>query len=266
MAIPKINDLDNKQWKDYGDILTDSLWLINRRDNTGSHAPDYWGNYIPQIPHQMMRRYTRKGDWVLDPFLGSGTTLIEAQRMGRHGLGVELQPRVAELAKERIQAEKNPHSVKAEIAVGDSSSFNFKKHLGKLGVKSVQLAMLHPPYFDIIQFSEDQRCLSNASDIDSFLESMRKVVAGCNSVLDPGRFLCLVIGDKYAKGEWIPLGFLTMQVVQEAGFTLKSIVVKNFEETAGKKGAQQLWRYRALVGGFYVFKHEYVFVFQKNRR
>jgi hypothetical protein len=41
------------------------------------------------------------------------------------------------------------------------------------------------------------------------------------------------------------------------------IAVKNFEETRGKRNQKELWRYRALVGGFYVFKHEYIFIFQK---
>jgi len=85
-------------------------------------------------------------------------------------------------------------------------------------------------------------------------------------VLDSGRYLALVIGDKYAKGEWIPLGFLTMNAVLQRGFTLKSVIVKNFDETAGKRNQKELWRYRALAGGFYIFKHEYIFVFVKRDR
>ena len=76
--------------------------------------------------------------------------------------------------------------------------------------------------------------------------------------------MALVIGDKYAKCEWIPLGFYAMNAVLEQDFTLKSIVVKNFEQTAGKRSQEELWRYRALVGGFYVFKHEYIFIFRKR--
>lgn len=48
------------------------------------------------------------------------------------------------------------------------------------------------------------------------------------------------------------------------GYDLKSIVVKNFEDTRAKRNVKELWRYRALVGGFYVFKHEYVLIFQKR--
>jgi len=66
------------------------------------------------------------------------------------------------------------------------------------------------------------------------------------------------------KGDWIPLGFQTMNEVLQRGFSLKSIIVKNFEETAAKRQQQELWRYRALVGGFYIFKHEYIFLFKKQ--
>lgn len=47
----KYNDLDPKKWKEYSDINTDSLWLIEKRDNSGAHSGDYHGNFVPQIPH-----------------------------------------------------------------------------------------------------------------------------------------------------------------------------------------------------------------------
>jgi hypothetical protein len=74
----------------------------------------------------------------------------------------------------------------------------------------------------------------------------------------------VVIGDKYAKGDWIPLGFQTMNDILGRGFSLKSIIVKNFEDTSGKRNQKELWRYRSLVGGFYIFKHEYIFLFKKQ--
>ena len=66
----KINDINLNRWKEYDDIRTDSLWIIGKRDSTGVHTADYWGNFIPQIPNQMIKRYTKKGEWVLDPFVG----------------------------------------------------------------------------------------------------------------------------------------------------------------------------------------------------
>ncbi len=259
----KINDINLNRWKEYEEIITDSLWIVDRRDTSGAHLGWYWGNFIPQIPRQMMLRYTKKGEWVLDPFAGSGTTLIECRRLGRNGIGIELNPVVAQKARELLVQEPNHHRVTTEIWIGDSTSFDFRQQLAAKGIQAVQLLILHPPYHDIIQFSEDPRDLSNSCSVEDFLQRLKAVVVNTSDVLEQGRYLVLVIGDKYAHGEWIPLGFYAMQEVLDVGYKLKSIVVKNFEETRGKRNQKELWRYRALVGGFYVFKHEYIFIFRK---
>jgi hypothetical protein len=259
-----INDINLRRWKEYAEINTDSLWIIDRRDSSGVHSAGYWGNFVPQIPRQLMMRYTKQGDWVLDPFAGSGTTLIEGQRLGRNTIGVELQERMAEQARRLVAAEPNPYGVTSELYAADSTSADYCAMLGAHGRRSAQLAIMHPPYFDIIKFSDDPRDLSNTPTIEAFLELVGRVVANIAPVLDQGRHLAMVIGDKYAKGDWIPLGFQTMNEVMRHGFALKSIIVKNFEQTAGKRAQKELWRYRALVGGFYIFKHEYIFLFRKQ--
>ncbi|GAB4304768.1 MAG: DNA methyltransferase [Myxococcota bacterium] len=260
----KINDLNLNKWKEYEDIITDSLWVLGKRDNSGAHTGDYWGNFIPQIPNQLLQRYTKRGEWVLDPFLGSGTTLIECRRLGRNGIGVELQEKVAKAAENLIANEINKHKVQTKVIVGDSTSLDFKESLRAAGVETVQFVIMHPPYWDIIKFSDDERDLSRAKGISGFLDMLGRVVDNSYDILDRGRYLALVIGDKYSKGEWIPLGFYCMQEVMKRGFLLKSVIVKNFDETKGKMNQKELWRYRALVGGFYVFKHEYIFLFQKS--
>jgi hypothetical protein len=259
-----INDINLNRWKEYEDIYTDSLWLVNRRDGSGVHSAGYWGNFIPQIPNQMMRRYTRAGDWVLDPFAGSGTTLIEAQRLGRHSIGVELRADAADRARSLIAVERNERTAVCEVITADSLAIDYRALLRRHGQESAQLVILHPPYFDIIKFSDDPRDLSNAASVDAFLEMIGRMIDAVGPVLDAGRYLALVIGDKYAKCEWIPLGFQAMSEVLKRDFTLKSIIVKNFEETTGKRSQKELWKYRALVGGFYIFKHEYIFVFRKR--
>jgi DNA modification methylase len=262
----KINDLNLNRWKEYNDILTDSLWILNKRDKSGAHNAEYWGNFIPQIPNQFLKRYTKQGEWVLDAFLGSGTTLIECKRLGRNGIGVELLPEVADLANKNISAEENKFNVITEVINADSTELNFKQELEKRNIKSVQFLIMHPPYWDIIKFSKNSRDLSNAKSVEEFLNLFGKVVDNTYDILDKERYFALVIGDKYSQGEWIPLAFYTMNEVLKRGYILKSIIVKNFEETKGKMNQKELWRYRALVGGFYIFKHEYIFLFKKVKK
>lgn len=260
----KINDINLLRWKEYEEIITDSLWVFDKRDTSGAHLAWYWWNFIPQIPHQMMLRYTKKGDWVLDTFVGSGTTLIECRRLGRNGIGIELNPEIAQRAKELIEKEQNKDNVVNEIIIGDSRRIDIKQILGKYGIKQVQLLIMHPPYHDIIKFSKDKEDLSNAKNTEEFLKMFGEVIDNTTPYLEKERYFALVIGDKYSKGEWIPLGFYCMQEVLKRGYLLKSIIVKNFEETRGKRNQKELWRYRALVGGFYIFKHEYIMLFKKK--
>ncbi|MCI0338776.1 MAG: site-specific DNA-methyltransferase [Acidobacteria bacterium] len=263
-----LNDLDLDRWREYSEIITDSLWLIPERDRSGVHLADYHGNFVPQIPYQAMRRYTRRGDVVLDAFLGSGTTLIECRRLGRHGVGIELKSELAQQAAERIESQNNPHEITTQVVTGDSCNSVvaqrlITKALKKIDREQCQLVILHPPYHSIIRFSDLSEDISNCPSVEVFRQKIGQVVDVVTPFLEATRFLVLVIGDMYAGSEWIPLGFHCMQEVLDRGYKLKSIVVKDMQGNRAKRNLENIWRYRALAGGFYIFKHEYVMFFQK---
>src|SRR5262249_28197463 len=204
--------------------------VVPRRDTAGAHLGWYWGNFIPQIPEQLMRRYTKKSDWVLDPFLGSGTTLIECRRLGRNGLGVELNDQVAAKAIELIDRQTNRHKVAPTGVTGDSRHLDLARLLREAGASSVQLLLMHPPYHNIINFSHEPADLSNAPTTETFLKMFGEVLDNCTPLLERGRYFGLVIGDRYEAGEWIPLGFLCMNEVLKRCYRLKSVIVKNFDQ------------------------------------
>lgn len=270
IIMPKINDLNLKEWKKYPDIITDSLWVIPERDKSGSHKGDYHGNFIPQIPNQLIRRFTKEGDVVLDTFLGSGTTLIECRRLGRNGIGIELVKGVAKLARDRIsQQSLFDKSTFVNILVGDSTKQSTKREVVKIlenrHQRDVHLIIMHPPYHDIIKFSDKKEDLSNASSIDDFVTLFGKVVENFVGLLKKNHYLAVVIGDKYTDSEWVPLSFYVMnEVMKHNDLKLKSVLVKNMVNNRAKRNQNNLWRYRALVGGFYIFKHEYILLFQKK--
>jgi len=261
------NDLDLDRWRELNDVWTDSLWLIPSREKGDGHRLEYHGNFVPQIATQLFRRFAREGDVVLDLFLGSGTSAIEAVRMNRRCLGVELQSELLDHVRERL-----PEAVadgRVRLLQGDSSRAKTRDRVRRELCAAFQqehadLLVLHPPYDDIIQFSEHPADLSNQADTQAFLRAFGRVARHGYALLQPGRFAALVIGDKYAASQLAPLGFLCMQAMNRAGFRTRSIVVKNIVGNEAAKGrASNLWRYRALKHGFYIFKHEYVMVFQK---
>ncbi len=260
----RINDINLSRWKEYDDIITDSLWMEKGRDRSSGHSAWYWGNFIPLIPRQMMLRYTKKGDWVLDPFMGSGTTLIESRRLGRNAIGVDLNPETVTRATGIIDGTGNPFQVSTRSYAGNSLAIDYRTLMKENDIGNFQLVILHPPYQDIIRFSESPDDLSTIEDTGTFIKKIGELSEKMGEVLQKGRYLVLVIGDKYSKGVHIPLGFYCMNEIMQRGFLLRSIVVKNFDTTRGKRSSEQLWRYRALSGGFYVFKHEYIFIFSRE--
>jgi hypothetical protein len=264
----EFSDIDLSRWKDYDDVILDSLWLLGPRDKTGPHVGDYWGNFIPQIPRQVLTRFTRRGDIVIDLFSGMGTTLIECKRLGRSGLGVEIDPVVAERSLQRIDSAENPYGVPVAVLVGDSTLAITAKRvndtLEEWGADVADCVILHPPYHDIIKFSECNGDLSSVSSEEAFLDKIGLVARHAFEMLKPAGFMALVIGDKYVNSRLVPLGFMCMQRCTDAGFILKAINVKEIlNNERGKGKNSNLWKYRALVGGFYLFKHEYIMIFRK---
>ncbi len=263
---PSYSDIDLNRWREYDHVWTDSLWQIESRDRSGGHRLDYHGNFVPQIATQAYLRYTKEDDVVLDLFLGSGTSAIEAARLKRRLVGIELKPDLVQAVQAKIAPDLLDERIR--LLQGDSAApgtaARVRETLAEMKADHAQLLLLHPPYHDIIHFSQDDDDLSNAPKLETFLDLFETIARHGFDLLEPGRFAVLIIGDKYAKGELIPLGFYCMERMQRAGFRCKGIVVKNITGNEVSKGRNSnLWRYRALAGGYYIFKHEYVIVFQK---
>ncbi|MBR1681647.1 site-specific DNA-methyltransferase [bacterium] len=260
------NDINLKEWKNYPDVKTDTFWQFPTRLKTGGHSNEYHGNYIPQIAQQLLQRYTKKGDVVLDLFFGSGTTGIEALNENRRCIGVELKQELVDSVSNKFSPKELVTDM--NIICGDSASDEIldkiQARLEVMGEEKAQLLILHPPYDDIIKFSDKKEDLSNCESTEEFYDLFEKVAENGYKMLEKGRFAALIIGDSYKNSEVQPLGFECMQRMKNLGFKLKSIIVKDIQGNERAKGkTANLWRYRALAGGFSIFQHEYIFIFQK---
>lgn len=259
--MPVFNDLILDKWREL-EIWTDSLWIIPERDKTGKHNGFYHGNFVPQIPNQLILRYTKRNEVVFDPFLGSGTTAYEAEKLNRNFIGIDIQKKLVDYVIKNIES-KNYF---LELITGDSTKSDtfekVKEVLKSHKKKNVQLAILHPPYADIIKFSGLKEDLSNTKSLKEFLEKFAKVLKNTIEILENNRYLAIIIGDKYSAGKWIPLGFYCMNEAQKLGLTLKSVVIKNIAGNRAKQNKEAIWRYRALTSDYYIFKHEYILIFK----
>ena len=202
----------------------------------------------------------------MDLFFGSGTSGIEAVNMERRCIGVELKDELAESVSQKFTPKQLVTDVR--IICADSASEEAKEKvqasLDIMREEKAQFLILHPPYDDIIKFSDKKEDLSNCDTTEEFYDLFAKVAKNGYDMLEKGRFAALIIGDSYKNSEVQPLGFECMARMMNLGFRLKGIIVKDIQGNERAKGkTANLWRYRALAGGFFIFKHEYVMVFQK---
>lgn len=264
--MPEFNDLNLDDWKEScKDIKTDSLWYIDKRDSSWKHSNNYHWNFIPQIPRQLIKRYTKKKWLVLDPFLWNWTTAIECENLNRHIIWIDIQEQLVKSIKNNITSDSIAKYFIAWDSAWDKIKKKLKNKFSTNGIDWVDLTILHPPYYNIINFSNKEKDLSNLSSIDQYLKRFSEVIENLKFLMKKGSYVGLVIGDIYTNKTRIPLGFKCMEVLRNKEFTLKSTIVKNIKWNRGKKGNEGLWRYRALSSDYYIFKHEYIFVLKKNK-
>ncbi len=263
----KYNDIDLKNWKEC-DINTDSLWLIQERDKSGKHKNIYHGNFIPQLPNQLIRRYTKENELVLEPFMGSGTTLFECEKLNRKYIGFDINPKILDYVQSSMSDNlfaQNYSLHYCNSSDTDEVEESIKQARRKLEANNVQFVLMHPPYMDIVKFTENPNDLSQIDNINDFVKKFKIVCENSLKYLEKDRYFALVIGDVYKKGEVIPLGFYCMDMIKRNfKVKLKGTIIKNIEGNRGKLGTGGIWRYRALNSDYYIFKHEYIFVFKKE--
>lgn len=231
-----------------------TVWSFPDRGKWATHNGKYRGNWSPYIPRNIILRYSQKDDVILDQFLGSGTTLIEAKLLERKGIGVDINPDAIKLAKENLRFNKNKQ-YDPLIYNADARNLNFIKD------NSIDLICTHPPYANIIKYSEGIKGDLSHYDIDEFIEEIKKVSKESYRVLKENKYCVILIGDTRRKKHMIPLGFKVMQEFLNAGFILKETIIKEQHNCK----ATGFWYKRSVEYNFLLIAHEYLFVFRKPK-
>jgi len=243
----------SRKWEpDNFELEMNTVWSFPNRGNWATHDAKYRGNWSPYIPRNLLLRYSIEGDTVLDQFVGGGTTLVEAKLLNRNIIGVDINLEALRRCKEKTDFEY-PSASKVQIIHGDARKLSF------LPDGNVDFVCTHPPYADIIHYSEDIDGDLSLLGVADFLEQMKTVVAESYRVLKRGKFCAILMGDTRKKGCVIPMSFDVMKIFQDTGFTLKELIIKEQHNCK----ATGYWKTNSVKYNFLLLAHEYLFVFRK---
>ena len=232
-----------------------SVWSFPKRGDWATHDAKWRGNWSPYIPRNILLRYSREGDLVLDQFAGGGTTLVEAKLLNRNIIGIDINDEALKRCKEKINFEHEGANGKVVIRKGDA------RNLAAISDESIDLICTHPPYANIIHYSEEQDVPGDLSNfkVKDFLTQIESVAIESYRVLKKGKYCAILMGDTRERGHVIPLSFETMQVFIKAGFRLKEIILKEQHNCR----ATGYWKTNSIKYNFLLLAHEFLFIFEK---
>jgi len=238
-----------------------TVWSFPDRGDWATHKADYRGNWSPFIPRNVIERYSKPGDLVLDQMVGGGTTLVECKVLGRDAIGVDINLDAAMLTLDRLNFDYPSYlealpKTNVRVFQGDA------RNLEGIASEAVDLIATHPPYASIIPFSKAtpvEGDLSQIHSLDEFFEGMSLIASEGLRVLKPGGHAAVLIGDTHKHAHYVPISTRTLEVFLQAGFVLREDVVKLQHHTQTMHGR---WNPRFKTN-FLLTYHEHLFIFRK---
>lgn len=220
-------------------IQTTTLWDFPSQ-HYGDKAQgnqDYTGVTPSYLIWNLLQRYTKPGDVVVDPMCGSGTTLDVAKDLGRKGMGFDVRP------------------TRPDIQGSDARKLPIEAN-------SADFVFVDPPYSTHVDYSDDPRCIGKLdAREDDYYAAMEKVIAEIHRILRPGRYCALYVSDSQAKGKsFCPIGFeLFMRLAQT--FEPVDIVCVTRHN---RKMKRNHWHTSAIEGNYYLRGFNYLFIMRKR--
>jgi DNA modification methylase len=217
---------------------TTTLWDFPSRTYGGCKqgSSAYPGATPAHVIWNLLSRYTEKGDLIVDPMAGSGTTLDVARELGRRALGYDLAPTRPDIF--RVDARRLPL---------EDGKANF--------------VFIDPPYSTHIDYSSDPRCIGklDAADME-YYDSMRQVIGEIRRILVPGGFTGLYVSDSYVKGKGFhPIGFRLFGMLEEVFEPVDTVSVVRHNRTLDMGN----YRRAAEEGNFFLRGFNYLFIMRK---
>ncbi|MBN1495535.1 MAG: class I SAM-dependent methyltransferase [Spirochaetes bacterium] len=221
-------------------LQTTTLWDYSsqeyRRGMEGHQ--DYQGATPAYIIWNLLQRYTKAKDLVVDPMCGSGTTLEVARELGRRALGYDIAP------------------VRKDIFRADARKLPLED--GK-----ADFVFIDPPYSNHIRYSGLPDCIGELSARgEEYFTAMGQVIREAHRVLRPDRFMALYVSDSFEKGKaFIPIGFRLFSMMQEYCEPVDIIAVRRYNAKLQKGN----WHAAALEQNFFLRGFNYLFIMHKMK-
>lgn len=178
------------------------------------------GRFIPHVPEKFIRLFTHVGETVLDPFCGSGTTNVVAKGLGRNSVGIDVNPRSAQMAMDRLGALAD-NGTRHEVMCGSCTDV-----LPAIPTDAIDLVVTSPPYFDVVDYKDDGAAQwGNITDYPQFLARMGEALRALHRVVKPGGFLVLVTQDVFKSRVKCPIHADYILIGREIGLEVASTQV-----------------------------------------
>lgn len=240
-----------KQTIDDFELETNTVWSFPKRGKWATHDAKYRGNFSPFVAKNLILRYSKEEDVVLDQFVGGGTTLIECKLNNRNAIGIDINPNALEITRNKLNF-NGEFETNMELLLGDACELPLED-------ESIDLICTHPPYADIIKYSDGIKGDLSQLKYKDFLIEIEKVANECFRVLKKDKFCAIVMGDTRKNSMVQPLGFEVMKRFIEAGFKQKEIIIKEQHNCK----ATGFWKTNSQKYNFLLLAHEYIFIFKK---
>jgi len=231
-----------------------TVWAFPRRGNWAAHKSDWRGNWSPEVVRNLILRYSNEEEILLDSMIGGGTTAIEAKILNRNIIYSDVNQIALDRTAKSLDFDVDNKSWQKGIKM-DSRDLSF------VGDESIDFILTHPPYVDIIKYSNGdvEGDLSSIHDINCFCDEMELVAKELYRVLKPGKFCAILIGDTRRNSLYQPLAFRVMERFLKVGFNLKEDIIKRQFNCK----ATGFWVKRSRESNFLLIMHEHLFIFQK---
>jgi DNA modification methylase len=216
----RLNDLSPKEW-----IKFQKSWFAHNPPPRQKDVLRHPAKFPETLAQEFIEFFTKRGGTVLDPMVGTGSTLIACLRCGRHGIGVELNPEYAAIAQQLVEAEraklgKPAEGLRAEVHQADARSIEL------MDLPPIDYVLTSPPYWDMLHsrgaetqrqrradaeldvtYSDDPADLGNVRDYDEFLDRLVSIYTGLQRTLRPSAYLTIIVKNVKKGGRIYPLAW-----------------------------------------------------------